>query len=141
MKIYLAGAITSASPGTLEWYELLARRLWERGRSKVFVPHKDGEQGPGCFRRDLQELATSDLVVADLTEPSLGTGCELILAPCPVFGVHRALAPVGGRLSPFIAGLFEARGWHLHETGDSPEDVDDVVDWVGRYIGRLGLAA
>lgn len=126
-KIYVAGRIQGAHPATLVWHERLGLALRDKGFD-TFVPHQDepaNDTGGECFKRDLKEMATSDLLVATLFEPSTGTGIELALFQGPVVIVHRP-----GELSPMVQGLAQARGYVLLPTVNDLDKVVNLIGWM-----------
>ncbi len=84
MKIYFAGSIR-AGRGDQELYRQLIEGLQERG--PVLTEHigdpelgQSGDDGPSdaaIYDRDMAWLDTADLVVAEVSIPSLGVGYEI----------------------------------------------------------------
>ncbi|MDD4333227.1 MAG: XRE family transcriptional regulator [Patescibacteria group bacterium] len=85
-RIYISGALTHASDKQRLIYEKLAEIC--QTFCDVYVPHKKGtdpinnpEITPSeVWRQDHREVATADLIIAYVGEPSLGTGGELEIA-------------------------------------------------------------
>jgi nucleoside 2-deoxyribosyltransferase len=112
MKIYFAGSIR-AGRNDAAIYEIMI--TWLRSYGEVLTEHvgnpalsERGDDGPGdryIHDRDMAWLTSCDLVVAEVTTPSLGVGYELGLATAlakPVLCLHRTIA--GRPLSAMIVG-------------------------------------
>ena len=112
MKIYFAGAIRAGRDDAALYDMMIA---WLRQFGEVLTEHvgdpmlsAKGDDGPEdryIHDRDMAWLAQCDLVVAEVTTPSLGVGYELGWATAlkkPVLCLHR-LQP-GRILSAMIAG-------------------------------------
>ena len=112
MKIYFAGAIRGGR-NDAQLYENLIAYLSEKGQ--VLTEHvgntdlcwegetssKDAE----IYNRDIKWLQSADIVVAEVTTPSLGVGYELGIAEklnIPVLCLHRP--GNGNRLSAMVSG-------------------------------------
>lgn len=112
MKIYFAGSIR-AGRGDQELYQQLIRCLQPYGQ--VLTEHvgdsgltQSGDDGPsdqGIYARDTSWLAEADLVVAEVSTPSLGVGYELGRAEAlgkPALCLYREQE--GRRLSAMVSG-------------------------------------
>lgn len=111
LKIYFAGSIRGGRDDA-ELYARLIRHLKRYGT--VLTEHVGDaamladEQSMGeeaIFDRDMQWLAAADLVVAEVSTPSLGVGFEIATAQAMgkvICCIHRM--EVGKRLSAMIAG-------------------------------------
>ena len=112
LKIYFAGSIR-AGRNDAAIYEAMI--TWLRTFGEVLTEHvgdpalsKAGDDGPGdryIHDRDMAWLFSCDLVVAEVTTPSLGVGYELGWAAAlkkPVLCLYRLLP--GIHLSAMIAG-------------------------------------
>lgn len=112
MKIYFAGSIR-AGRNDAPVYEAMIK--WLRSLGEVLTEHvgdlalsATGDDGPSdrhIHDRDMAWLSASDLVIAEISVPSLGVGYELGWATAlgkPVLCLYR---PVAGRaISAMIAG-------------------------------------
>jgi 2'-deoxynucleoside 5'-phosphate N-hydrolase len=112
MKIYFAGAIR-AGRDDVAIYETMIK--WLQSFGEVLTEHvgdsalsKAGDDGPDdrhIHDRDMAWLASCDIVVAEVTAPSLGVGYELGWATVlkkPVLCLHRTVK--GRTLSAMIGG-------------------------------------
>ena len=137
MRAYVSGALMNAPDLSA------ARALYERlgaacalAGCDAYVPHQhaDPERDAGMAnlevaRRDLDAIAKADILVAELSEPSLGVGAEIAIA---LHGGKRvlALAAEGHRVSRFILGLLEGHAdravFFRYRT------VDDACAWLIR---------
>jgi nucleoside 2-deoxyribosyltransferase len=112
MKIYFAGSIRGGRSDA-PVYQALIKHLSIFG--EVLTEHvgdvslsQDGDDGPNdrnIYSRDMACLADCDLLVAEVSVPSLGVGYEVGYATArkkPVLCLHKPEA--GGRLSAMIAG-------------------------------------
>ncbi len=87
MKIYFAGSIRGGR-GDVEIYGGIIAHL--RGRGEVLTEHvgnvdlsSSGEEGlsdTAIYRRDIGWIAEADVVVAEVSTPSLGVGYEIAKA-------------------------------------------------------------
>ena len=142
MKIYFAGSIRAGREDQ-EIYQQLIRALQDLG--PVLTEHvgspeltDSGDDGPSdaeIYRRDMRWLDESDVVVAEVTVPSLGMGYEIGRAEMlgkPVICLFRQQP--GRRLSAMISGnpKLEVREY---------ETVEEAVALaVGFVRERLGTA-
>jgi nucleoside 2-deoxyribosyltransferase len=112
MKIYFAGAIRGGRDDAALYNELIT---YLRSIGTVLTEHvgdmsltEEGDDGPddrSIHDRDMAWLTACDLVVAEVTLPSLGVGYELAWACAlnkPVLSLYRP--EIGKRLSAMIAG-------------------------------------
>jgi nucleoside 2-deoxyribosyltransferase len=112
MKIYFAGSIRAGRDDAAIYETMIT---WLRSYGEVLTEHvgnpalsERGDDGPGdryIHDRDMAWLASCDLVVAEVTAPSLGVGYELGWATAlkkPVLCLHRTMA--GRPLSAMIGG-------------------------------------
>ena len=112
MKIYFAGAIRGGRKD-VQLYEKLIAYLNEKGQ--VLTEHigstylnREGEtssKDEEIYYRDIKWLKSADIVVAEVTTPSLGVGYELGIAEklnIPVLCLYRP--DKGNRLSAMVHG-------------------------------------
>jgi hypothetical protein len=86
-KIYVAGALTHANDKIKETYLKIAE-IFKIICDDIYVPHAKGTDSVNhpdvmpeeVWRLDERAVATSDLIIAYVGEPSLGTGGELEIA-------------------------------------------------------------
>jgi len=112
MKIYFAGSIRGGRDGQRIYYQLI-RGLQDYGQ--VLTEHVGdpdltqwGDDGPtdqGIYERDMSWLAEAELMVAEVTVPSLGVGYEIGRAESLGMSVLCLyLEQDGRRLSAMISG-------------------------------------
>lgn len=86
INIYFAGAIRGGRddvkiyqilPGILNKYGTV---LTEHIGNETLLMEESGLTGSEIFTRDMRWLAVTDLLVADISTPSLGMECELAMA-------------------------------------------------------------
>ena len=112
MKIYFAGAIRGGREDA-QLYNNLISYLNEKG--KVLTEHigstdlnwegETSSKDEEIYYRDINWLKSADIVVAEVTSPSLGVGYELGIAEklnIPVLCLYRP--DKGNRLSAMISG-------------------------------------
>ncbi len=138
MRIYISGALAGSSDLAKArlLYEDVAVRLKGVGL-RPYLPHSQTDpehqadvSSAEVFTRDLNELLSSDVVLAFLGEPSLGVGAEIALAlgrRLPVVGVW----PEGTRVSRFVLGLLEASP---SARVGSYRSIGEVVDHVVKAV-------
>lgn len=137
MKIYFAGSIRGAS-GDQEIYRELIERLKEFG--KVLTEHVGNPElrgagestlsDEGIFQRDVAWIHQADIVVAEVTMPSLGVGYELGLTESLRKPVVCLFRETGERsLSAMVAGntWFQVKRY---------QTVDEAVAFVSDFIHR-----
>ena len=112
MKIYFAGAIRGGREDA-QLYEKLIAYLKEKGQ--VLTEHigstdlswegETSSKDEEIYNRDIKWLQSTDIVVAEVTTPSLGVGYELGIAEklnIPVLCLYRP--DEGNRLSAMVSG-------------------------------------
>ena len=112
MKIYFAGSIR-AGRDDQELYHRIIQGLQRHGQ--VLTVHvgdpsltqwgDDGPSDPNIYARDMAWLADADLIVAEVSTPSLGVGYELGRAESlgkPILCLYREQD--GRRLSAMVSG-------------------------------------
>ena len=82
MDIYLS--VPMIANRTLERARLMAKAITDSGHTIaspwVLGPLETGKSGVDVFQRDKKAAEESDAIVADVTEPSIGVGMELMAA-------------------------------------------------------------
>ena len=112
MKIYFAGAIRGGRDETdiynniITYLSSKAEVLTEHvGSSELMTIGETNRSDREIFMRDIEWLQSADLVIAEVTTPSLGVGYELGIAAklkIPVLCLYRPIK--GKRLSAMISG-------------------------------------
>ena len=112
MKIYFAGAIRGGRDETDIYNNIInhlsskAEVLTEHvGSSKLTTIGETNRSDGEIFLRDMEWLQSADLVIAEVTTPSLGVGYELGIAEklkIPALCLYRPIK--GKRLSAMISG-------------------------------------
>ena len=112
MKIYFAGAIRGGRDETdiynniITYLSSKAEVLTEHvGSSELMTIGETNRSDREIFMRDMEWLQSADLVIAEVTTPSLGVGYELGIAAklkIPVLCLYRPIK--GKRLSAMISG-------------------------------------
>jgi len=113
MKIYFAGSIRGGRDDAVIYEAMIT---WLRSFGEVLTEHvgdpglsergDDGSSDGHIHDRDMAWLSSCDLVIAEVTTPSLGVGYELGRATAldkPVLSLHRTIS-AGQPLSAMIAG-------------------------------------
>ena len=112
MKIYFAGAIRGGRDET-DYYKKIITYLSSKaevltehvGSSTLTIIGEKSYSDEEIFMRDMDWLKSADLVIAEVTTPSLGVGYELGIAEklkIPVLCLYRPIK--GKRLSAMISG-------------------------------------
>ena len=135
MKIYFAGSIRGGSEDR-SIYQALIQRLHEFGQ--ILTEHvgdpkltDSGEQDLSdeeIFKRDVFWIHEADILVAEVTKPSLGVGYEIGLAESlgkRIICLHRQTAE--SSLSAMVAGNPALK---VHEY----QDVEEAVSLVGESV-------
>ena len=112
MKIYFAGAIRGGREETdiynniITYLSSKAEVLTEHvGSSKLTTIGETNRSDGEIFMRDMEWLQSTDLVIAEVTTPSLGVGYELGIAEKLKIPVLCLCRPIKGkRLSAMISG-------------------------------------
>ena len=119
VQAYLSGPIVNASMRRDDFYRVVIDTLEERGIA-VFAPQFLPRLPPsGVFKRDVDQVRMSDFLIAEVSNPSLGVGMEIMLAIELVKPVLMFRKNDSGDLSYMAKG---ADGTALFEYGDL-EDV------------------
>lgn len=93
LRVYFAGAIRGGDfPGKQEAYEAICNAIRQNhilmseheGTFAPFKPAPYGVDERGIYQRDIDWISESQVMIADVTIPSLGVGYEI------GFGLHRA---------------------------------------------------
>jgi nucleoside 2-deoxyribosyltransferase len=142
LNIYFAGAIR----GGREDARLYARLIsYLQTFGTVLTAHV-GDEGllqqekslteQEIFQRDMQWLKKADLVIAEVSTPSLGVGYEIGLAQAfgkEIFCLYRPRE--GRRLSAMIAGNPALRV----QSYSHPAEAEKLLaGWIGEFSGKLG---
>lgn len=112
MKIYFAGSIRGGRADA-DLYHRIIDHLKTRGQ--VLTEHvgdtaltEKGDDGPddlSIYHRDMSWMLESDVVVAEVTQPSLGVGFELGTAKSLTLPILALYRPAPGKyLSAMISG-------------------------------------
>lgn len=86
MKIYFAGSIRGGRDDAGLYGELISLLqsygtvLTEHVGDKQLSVHGEGKAAEGIFQRDVDWVRAADVIVAEVTTPSLGVGYEIGLA-------------------------------------------------------------
>ena len=112
MKIYFAGAIRGGRDETdiynniITYLSSKAEVLTEHvGSSELMTIGETNRSDGEIFLRDMEWLQSADLIIAEVTTPSLGVGYELGIAEklkIPTLCLYRPIK--GKRLSAMISG-------------------------------------
>ena len=80
VHVYLSGPIIHSNLRKDDFYQAVVRHLESRGMS-VFAPQFLGPAEPSViYRRDVEHVRKCDLLIGEVSNPSLGVGMELMLA-------------------------------------------------------------
>ena len=138
MKIYFAGAIRGGREDA-QLYEKLIAYLKEKGQ--VLTEHigstdlgwegETSSKDEEIYNRDIQWLKSAEIVVAEVTTPSLGVGYELGIAEklnIPVLCLYRP--DEGNRLSAMVSGnaIFTCREYTVFI---------EAQKWIDDFIQQL----
>lgn len=135
MKIYFAGSIRGGSQdrevyhslikGLQEFAEILTEHVGDPELTDLGEHDLSDEE---IFQRDVSRIREADILVAEVTRPSLGVGYEIALAELlgkPVICLHRL---TGERsLSAMVAGNPKIQV-HFYE------DVDNALSLVEEFV-------
>jgi 2'-deoxynucleoside 5'-phosphate N-hydrolase len=131
MKIYFAGSIRGGRD-TREYCEAIINELKKHGT--VLTEHigdpnltSAGEERTEqfIFERDMDWVTQSDVIVAEVSAPSLGVGYELGRAEAmgkPILCLYRATE--GKRLSAMVAG----NAYIVNETYQDTKEVESLIE-------------
>ena len=147
MKIYFAGSIR-AGRDDQEVYHQLIRGL--QGYGQVLTEHvgdpdltqlgDDGPSDQAIYVRDMGWLAAAELMVAEVTIPSLGVGYEIGRAEAlgiPVLCLYRDQA--GRRLSAMISGNPRISAVHYTTMAEALEHVERFIGNNSTSLSHPGL--
>jgi 2'-deoxynucleoside 5'-phosphate N-hydrolase len=142
MKIYFAGAIRGGRNDVALYHEMirylqsfgtvLTEHVGDRGLTQE---GDDGPDDPAIHDRDMAWLKSCDMIVAEVTQPSLGVGYELGWAAAlskPVLCLYRS--ENGKRLSAMIAGS--------NAIVTAPySDMDEAKEIIRQFIENFAVLA
>lgn len=133
MKIYFAGSIRGGR-GDTETYSQLIRHLKQYG--KVLTEHvgdkglalhgEDGKTDGYIHNRDLGWLLESNVIIAEVTTPSLGVGYEIgrgVENHKNILCLHREKP--GKNLSAMIAGSPDVTNREYRNLGEAKQIIDE----------------
>ena len=139
MKIYFAGSIRGGRGDAAVYATMIA---WLKSFGEVLTEHvgdpalsDKGDDGPDdrfIHERDMVWLLDSDLVVAEVSVPSLGVGYELgraVFLHKPVLCLHRA--DMGSPISAMVTG---SPGIQTV----SYSSMDEAEKIIRAFIGKIG---
>ena len=140
-KIYVAGALTSAADLAQSrlLYETVAVHFEGRGWI-VYVPHKHSDpvvhanlSAQAVGARNIRQIASSDLMIAEVTDPSHGVGSEIRVADnygVPVILLHRRSESHLSR---------QLRSYHTiaAELPYDPENIEDLFERLDRAVEAI----
>ena len=135
MKIYFAGAIRGGRKDA-QLYENLIAYLGEKGQVLTEHVGSPGIESMGeisrrdedIYNRDIKWLQSADIVVAEVTTPSLGVGYELGIAEklnIPILCLYRSQN--GKSLSAMIHGNTSFKCREYKELIDAQIWIDDFI--------------
>ena len=132
LKIYFAGSIRGGRDDSARYRDII-RHLQEYGQ--VLTEHiedaqltREGESAMtdrDIFERDLAWLESADIIIAEVTSPSLGVGFEIATA----LQLHKKILCLfhprpGKRLSAMIAGCNKLTVKSYQTTGEAEKHID-----------------
>ena len=136
MKIYFAGSIRAGREDQGLYHQLI-QGLQSHGQ--VLTEHvgdpsltafgDDGPSDQGIYERDMAWLAKADLVVAEVTLPSLGVGYEIGRAESldiPVLCLYREQD--GRRLSAMVSGNPQVMLVRYSTVAEALVNIDEFVN-------------
>ncbi|NBD73526.1 nucleoside 2-deoxyribosyltransferase [Patescibacteria group bacterium] len=138
MKLFFAGSIRGGTDD-LEIYAEIVKLLSRYGR--VHSDHMGDSLNPAVgsetsnqeiYQRDLAALAQADVVIAEITQPSLGVGYQIGRAEgqgTPVLALYRNLPD--RHVSAMMTG-------NPHITVDTYTNLADVERILDQFIGTWG---
>ncbi len=110
LTIYFAGSIRGGRDDAgryahfIRYLKTFGKVLTEHVGDEKFLQEEKNLTEREIFERDMQWMARADLIIAEVSTPSLGVGYEIAVAEAmgkPVFCLSR---PCGTSLSAMIAG-------------------------------------
>jgi len=137
LKIYFAGSIRGGRQDRQKYFELIeflsthsevltehvgSESLGDRGETKL---HDET-----IYQRDLEWLSTADVVIAEVTTPSLGVGYEIGMAEKlakPVLCLFDESQTVF-RLSAMLSGNPNLTVCRYHALGQAKQRISDFLD-------------
>lgn len=135
MKIYFAGSIRGGRED-LEFYKELINYL--RNFGEVLTEHigdpnlsSSGEEIKEIeiFKRDVKWITDCDLVIAEVTRPSLGVGYEIALSQTlgkPILCLYRP--ENGKKLSAMIEGLENVKKKYYENLNEAKEEIKIFIE-------------
>jgi hypothetical protein len=122
-KAYLSGPIIHLQDRKDDFYRIVVDTLNEMGIEIFAAQFQPLEDPTDIFERDISEVKGTDLVIAEVSNPSHGVGMEIMLAielSKPILMFHDRNVQ---RISHMVLG---AKGKVIFPYG-TPEDVVDIL--------------
>jgi len=110
MKIYFAGSIRGGRDFAVDYEQIVARLgahgavLTEHVADQNLSDHGETLSDEQIFQRDINWLREADLVVAEVSQPSLGVGYEIAAGLALGKPIVCLFRPESGSLSAMIGG-------------------------------------
>ena len=137
MNIYFAGAIRGGRDDAetyaslIDFLKLYGKILTEHVGNEKFLLEERSLSEKEIFERDIQWLKQSDVLIAEVSTPSLGVGYELAAAEqlnIPCICLYRK--QTGKSLSAMIAGNSFFHIEHYHH-------LDDALEVLAKHLVKL----
>lgn len=135
MKIYFACSITGGRNDAAIYAKLVeylkgkGEVLTEQVGCENLIEEDSQNEDRHIHDRDLKQLKSADLVVAEITQPSLGVGYEIAQASIlkkPILALFRA--NTGRKLSAMIAGCQEVTDLEYKNIDEAKKIIDYFID-------------
>lgn len=145
LNIYFAGSIRGGRDDAESYTRLIAYLktfgtvLTEHVGDDELLREEKSMSEEDIFQRDMQWLQAADLVVAEVSTPSLGVGYEIGRAQVlgkDIFCLYRPRETM--RLSAMISGN---PALQVHSYIDHAEAEKLLSGWIGKFAGKLRPAA
>ena len=138
MRVYFAGSIRGGRQDAVLYSELIAfiKRYAEVLTEHVGDTSFDGDRGEGysasyIYSRDMDWLKSSDLMIAEVSTPSLGVGYEIATAT----QLHKKVLCLynpkkGGKLSAMIAGCPGVEVYAYMDIDEAQKAIETLLEGV-----------
>jgi len=130
MKIYFAGSIRGGRDDSIVYKKIIdnlkeyGEVLTEHVGNENLLSLEDNNKDEYIYKRDIDLIEKSDVIVAEVTNPSLGVGYEIAYAEKlnkKIFCLYRQLE--GKKVSAMITGNSNCKVIHYKE-----EEISEVLE-------------
>ncbi len=124
--VYLSGPIIHSNLRKDSFYEMVVQTLESKGIS-VFAPQFLGPAEPvEIYSRDVDYVRKSDVLIAEVSNPSLGVGMEIMLAILLRIPILLFRSKDANRLSKMVVGADGKALFEYDDVADAEQFLNEI---------------